>query len=432
MTARERIGNYPSRLREYTNFAVRGIKKVCEACGPRECGSEAEWKAQQMMVKDLETCCDSVVTEEFRTAPRAFLGWISICVVFGLLSALAFNFGYAIVSLVLLGLALLMVVLEFLFYKQAIDFMYRKKTSHNVVGVRKPAGETKRRIILCGHADSAYEWRFTYWGDKYFHTTKLLVLVIALCFGILFFGLVASVVGLAAGLGWAGRAAFADHPALTVIGYIFAGLMLPMMLGLLFKNNKRVVMGANDNLSGCFTSMAVAKLLGDQDLRLDNTELVVLCSGGEECGLRGAKAYVKDHDFSDAETVFLSLDTMRDYNDIGIYINDMTMTVKHDPRVCALMKKAANTAGFDIPYCSLFLGASDAAAASQAGLAAAAFAAMDPTPAAYYHTRLDTEKNLDPKTVEACLDIALEIVHQFDATGLEPFEGITVKAEKMG
>jgi hypothetical protein len=43
---------------------------------------------------------------------------------------------------------------------------------------------------------------------------------------------------------------------------------------------------------------------------------------------------------------------------------------------------------------------------------------MDPSPARYYHTRLDTEDNLDPKTVEACINIALETTFLFDEKGL--------------
>jgi hypothetical protein len=43
---------------------------------------------------------------------------------------------------------------------------------------------------------------------------------------------------------------------------------------------------------------------------------------------------------------------------------------------------------------------------------------MDPAPARYYHTRLDTEDNLDPKTLEIGLKIALETVFDFDEKGI--------------
>ncbi|MDR3313764.1 MAG: Zn-dependent exopeptidase M28 [Oscillospiraceae bacterium] len=431
MTAREHIENYESRVREYTNFTVRGIKRTCKECGPREPGSEAERKAQKLMAKELESCCDSVQLEPFTLAPRAFLAWVNLSVYLGLLSAALFNFGYALASVLLLLLALVLVVLEFLMYKQTIDVVYPKKTSQNVVAVRKPAGGTQRRLIFCGHADSAYEWLYTYLGDKYFHTTSLLVVVVAVCFVAIIFGFVASLIAVfTEGGGVGGLAGLANRPGwLKVLGYIFAALCIPLLSGLGFKNNKHVVMGANDNLSGCFTGMAVAKLLGDLDLRLENTELVVLCSGGEECGLRGAKAFAKAHaeEYKDAETIFITLDTIRDYEHMAIYVRDLTGTVKHDPAVANLLRAGGKAAGFDLPFANLFFGASDGAAATQAGLRTTSFAAMDPAPAAYYHTRLDTADNLDPKTVEATLQILLETVYLFDAEGLAPFEGMTAK-----
>ena len=73
------------------------------------------------------------------------------------------------------------------------------------------------------------------------------------------------------------------------------------------------------------------------------------------------------------------------------------------------------------------IGGSDAAAAKQEGIRSSAFAAMDQAPPAYYHTRLDTVDVLQPKTVEACLDIVMEMTYQFDETGLAPFEGAKVK-----
>ena len=432
MTAKEQIEGFESRAREYTNFAVRGVKRVCKDCGPRESGSAAERKAQKMMAGEMESCCESVELEPYTLAPRAFLGWVSLCVYFGLLAAAAYHFGYALASLILLAAALAMAVLEFGMYKQAIDPLFPKKNSQNLVAVRAPSGEVKRRLILCGHADSAYEWQYTYWGYKYFKSPKLLLAVIVTSVAIILFGFGLSVAAVAAeGGGFGGIGSLAGRSdALRILGYVFAGLCLPLLSSLGFKNNRRVVMGANDNLSGCFTAMAVAKFLGGLDLRLENTELVILCSGGEEAGLRGAKAFVKAHAaaYKDVETAFIALDTMRDLEYMTIYVRDISGTVKHDAAVCNLLRTGGKAAGYDLAFASVPLGASDAAAATQGGLPATCLAGMDPAPADYYHTRLDTAENLAPKAVEAGLKIMLETAYLFDAEGLAPYEGMTAKA----
>ena len=425
MTARQRIQNYEPRLREYTNFAVRGVKKICKECGPRPPCSEAELKSQQLMQRELEPCCDDVRLEPFQAAPKAFMAWIRLCAVMGIGAAIAYNaapfvpqFNLAIAGTALLAIAITFMLLEFIMYKQALDVFMAKKTSQNLVGVQKPTGEVKRRLILCGHADSANEWRFTYYGVKWFNSPRLLVVCIASAVLSIFFGLGVSI------------AAVVQGGTIPVLGYIFAGLCVTFVSIWFFENKKRPVEGANDNLTGCYTAMAAARMLHETGKRLEHTELVVMCSGCEEIGLRGTKAFVKAHaeEYKDVETVFVALDTMTDLEYMSVYFMDLTCTVKHDPAVCAMMRVAGNTAGHELPYRPLPLGASDAAAATQGGMRATAFAAMDPTPAPYYHTRLDTPDALQPKTVEACLDIVMELAHQFDATGLAPFEGSKVKS----
>jgi len=430
MTARQKIAGYESRLREYTNFAVRGVKKVCKECGPRPSCSPQEKKAQEMMRGELEACCDSVRMEPFRAAPGAFLLWVRTGVLAGVAAALLYNLGYAIAAAAIVALELLFMVLQFIMYKQAADWFMPKKESRNLIGVRKPAGEVKRRLILSGHADSTNEWTYTYLGYNYFKKPVLLVPVVISCVGAMLFSLGVSVIAIARGAGWVGIAGLAQYgAALRVLGYVSAGLCLPLLSGWFFENKKRPVMGASDNLSGCFTAMAAAKMLGDLNLRLENTELMVVCTGCEEIGLRGAKAFSKAHakEFKDVETVFIGLDTMTDFEWIKVMCRDLTGTVKHDSAVCAMMKQGAKTAGHDVPYGSIFFGSSDSTAATQAGIRACTLSAMDEAPAAYYHTRLDTVDTLKPKTVEACLDIVMETVYQFDETGLAPFEGARVK-----
>ncbi len=411
MKAQDSVKNYPSALREMTNYTVRGIKKVCKTAGPRPSGSENELNAQNMMAEDLKTSCDSVKVEPFEVHPGAFLGWILTDALMMIASIVLFFFGLSYISLALSALSLIFVIVEFLLYKKMLDPFFPKKTSHNVIAVRKPKGEVKRRIIFSGHSDSANEWRFTYYGGS-----KLLIPVIGLSFVGILLGLVLNIWAIAAGNGFSP----ADSGVLNVMRYVFLAWIPVLIVALFFENKKRPVMGANDNLTGCYISMAVVKYMQEHDIRFDNTEVWVVLTGSEEAGLRGAKAFCKEHkdELSDVETVFVGIDTIRDYDFMAIYSRDLTGTVKNDESACALVKQAAQNTGIDMPYKSVFFGATDAAAVTQAGMKAVSIASMDPTPARYYHTRLDTEDNLDPKTVEAILGVALETAFLFDEKGL--------------
>ena len=411
MKAQDSVKNYPSALREMTNFSVRGIKKICKDVGPRPAGSEQEHEAQKLMAAELDGACDKVEIEPFDVHPGAFLGWILTDGIMMIAAIVLFFFGMSAIALALCALSLIFAIVEFLLYKKLLDPFFPKKTSHNVVAVRKPEGEVKRRIIFSGHADSANEWRFTYYGGS-----KLLVPIIGLSFVGILLGLVLGIWAVAAGHAFSA----ADSGALNVMRYVFLAWIPILFTALFFENKKRPVMGANDDLTGCFISMAVVKYMQQHDIRFENTEVWVVLTGSEEAGLRGAKAFCKAHknELSDVETVFVGLDTIRDYDFAAVYSRDLTGTVKNDAGACALVKEAAKQTGLDLPYKSVFFGATDAAAVTQAGMKAVSVAAMDPAPAKYYHTRLDTADNLDIKTVEAVLGVALETAFLFDEKGL--------------
>ncbi len=411
MKAQDSVKNYPSALREMTNFSVRGIKKICKDVGPRPAGSEQEHEAQKLMAAELDGACDKVEIEPFDVHPGAFLGWILTDGIMMIAAIVLFFFGMSAIALALCALSLIFAIVEFLLYKKLLDPFFPKKTSHNVVAVRKPKGEVRRRIIFSGHADSANEWRFTYYGGS-----KLLVPIIGLSFVGILLGLVLGIWAVAAGHAFSA----ADSGALNVMRYVFLAWIPILFTALFFENKKRPVMGANDDLTGCFISMAVVKYMQQHDIRFENTEVWVVLTGSEEAGLRGAKAFCKAHknELSDVETVFVGLDTIRDYDFAAVYSRDLTGTVKNDAGACALVKEAAKQTGLDLPYKSVFFGATDAAAVTQADMKAVSVAAMDPAPAKYYHTRLDTADNLDIKTVEAVLGVALETAFLFDEKGL--------------
>ena len=414
MKASESIQNYRSGLRMYANFAARTIKKVCQEIGPREAGTQAELDAQNFMAKQVGDAADEVKQESFTISHRAFLMWLRIS---GILLLIAVASGVAnvflpavifapYVALVCCLLTAIMIFGEFLFYKPVIDPFFKKLTSHNTYCIRKASGETKRRIIFAGHADSSIEWRPTHIGGA----------------PLMYVAYIYPAVGLGYTLITTIYMIATNHvnPVLLLIGLAF----VPGYIGLtIFMNYKICVDGANDNLTGCMTGAAVLKFLGDNNIRFENTEVIAMFSGSEEEGLRGAKAAAKLHpEFkkdSDVETVFIAVDTMTDYDDMFVYNRDMSGITKHSDEACALLKQAGKNAGVDIRYSVVFAGASDAAAMTQGGIHATTLAAMNPGPPKYYHTRDDKADILNLKTIEKGVEIALEATFLFDEQGLK-------------
>ncbi len=405
-------------LDDAVDYSIKAITTICEEIGPRESGSPEERACQDYFMQDAKDggWADEYGVEEFPVASRAFMlfTWVdAICL------ALAWSLFYVspIISIVLGVVALVALLGEFGLYKQLLDPICKKTTSANLWAVRKPTGEVKRRIIIDGHPDSAYEWTmFYHWGN----------------FGLII-GPVLSIISLLVTVAFA--IYFLATGNLTLIGTTNELWWMPLLLwvftpGIIlltkFSDYSTVVPGANDNLTGCTAAMGVLKYLHDADIRFEHTEVVGMLGGSEEAGLRGAKYWVKKHkkeiDESGIETAFIAVDTLTELEHMSIYIRDLSGTVKNSEKVCRLLDKGAEKSSKiekPLAWASVYLGASDAAAITQGGVEAATLAAMNPNPPKYYHTRRDTPEYLSRECLDAGYDLLLQAIEEFDQNGLQ-------------
>lgn len=404
-------------VKRQTEYAVKGITKICNKIGPRKPGSPEEHRAQQWFQKDMKNYCQETKIEEFTLHRQGFMGFIPFTVACGVASVFVNWFASPIAALILCILAFVPLIFEFLMYKQFDDFLFPKQTSHNMVAVRKPKGEVKKRFIMVGHSDSQFEWTINYLigglqAKLFVEIPAVVGLVIDLIFA-----LVCIIAG-------KGAAAMDIESArwFFILFFVVSCVFVPFELAFLFFQSwTKSVPGASDNLSGCYVGMAAIKALDEAKVEFENTEVVMICSGSEEAGLRGAKAYAKAHEeeLKEIPTCVVAIDTFRDLETMAVYDRDLSGTLQHHKGVKELIHDACANCGFDVKYESIYIGASDAAAFTQRGIPATGFAAMDPAPPRYYHTRLDTPENLRPEAIEAGISIMIEAACIFDKNGAE-------------
>lgn len=397
------------------DYSFDSIKYICEEIGPRESGMPNERKAQEWLKKELldNGWADEAVIENFTVSRHGLVGFTKIVSVFMVIAAALQFVAYFVggtaatvchaLTIALAALSLLTTVLEFLMYKPFIDPLLPKTQSGNVYARYKSAGETKRRIIFSGHCDSAYEWTLMKIKPAFMITVIVFCIV----------GLLGSSAIVIADLARA---------ATPVWSLAVTSVFIPFyVLLFFFCTFKVVVPGANDNLTGVLASVSVLKCLKESGIRFENTEVDVVLTGSEEAGLRGAFAWAKKHRDeildSNVETVFVGLETLRDWDYLNIYNRDLTGTIAHDAGAVKLLDKASAACGRPLKHFSVFFGASDAAAITKSGLRATCLAGMDPTPADYYHNVKDTADNMDRKTYSLGLDIAIEAAEIFDREG---------------
>jgi hypothetical protein len=398
-------------------YAVKGITKVCRRIGPRKPGSPEEYRAQQWFQKDMKNYCEETRIEEFTLHRQGFMGFIPFTVACGIASVFVNWFASPIAALILCICAFVPLFFEFLMYKEFDDFLFPKQTSHNMIAVRKPKGEVKQRIVMVGHSDSQFEWTLNYLIGGL--QAKLFVEIPAVV------GLVVQTVfALVCIIAGKGGAAVNIQSArwFFILFFVISCVFIPFEFAFLFFQSwTKSVPGASDNLSGCYVGMAVVKALDEAKVRFENTEVVVICSGSEEAGLRGSKAYAKAHEkeLKEIPTCVVALDTFRDLETMAVYHRDLSGTLQHHDGTKVLVHDACANCGFDVKYESIYIGGSDAASFTQRGIPATGFAAMDPAPPRYYHTRLDTPENLRPEAIKAGIEIMIEACCMFDKDGID-------------
>ena len=418
-----KISEFPSAvIKENVDYTVKEITNVIKKYGPRESGNEACFDAEKHLKKELDQFCDETHFEEYQMAPKAFLHFtklVSAAIILGFVICLALVFTNVIsffisqcVFGILVAIGLFITAMEFLMYKRFMDPLYKKVTGHNLVATRKPRGEVKKRIVISGHIDSAYEWRHIYYLKD-----KGMGPLMGGTIGGAFISLIIAIVAVIAN--FVDMGAFGDF-MLNYSYYIHIITVLFMITLFLFVDFSTVSPGANDNLTGTYAAVCALRMLDMAGVEFENTEVVAMITDGEEAGLRGAKAFAKDH-FDEytsqgVETAVLCVDTLTDLDYLNVYSKDMTGTVKHDEAFSKLVLDSAKEAGYDsAEFANVFFGSSDAAAFTQAGITATCLAAMDPAPADYYHNRRDSYDRLVPEAIETGYKVVLASILNFDS-----------------
>ena len=394
-------------------YMIKEITHICKTFEKRAPGSKGEQQACEYMAKVLKKdCgCDTATVESFKENPGSFYGWIFFTITFVLAAVVLFFFA-PIISVILIVAGLAIVLAQFGVYKKLLDPLFKEKTGHNVTAIKKCTGETKRRIVFNGHPDAAWEWPVNYaLGGVGFEGHAILCGA-----GAVYYIVVSIIYMIKNGVGFG----VADTSDPVVKAGLWGLIFVPFLVGLYFMvNYRRVVDGANDNLSGCYMGIAVLKALKDEGIEFENTELAVVLTGSEEAGLRGAKAWCEQHkgEFDDVPTFIFSYDTINDPKYLMTNYRDLNGTVKADKDVSDLFMEAAQAV--NVPCKKGWVpplgGATDSAAFAQAGFRATGVTGLNHKLESYYHTRKDTYTNMNAQGLANCFAATVKALEMFDA-----------------
>ena len=393
-----------------TDWIVSQITSFCSKYPRRLAGSASCKAASDDMASQLEAWIDSVRKEPFSMHPTAFMGSITVqCIAallaIGLLWAGIWyaSFWLKILTVVLLLLWFVSWMGEYWLYLRIFDWLHRKAIGQNVYAERKAAGESRRKVIVAGHVDAAYEMRFFRGLPTWAVGSHIVV-----ADGGLSFLLVCSI------LNCLGLTSPVFYQALAIIGIAVACSLVGWLC---FVNWRVVSPGACDDLTGCFIAMSLLKEMAEKGIRLQHTDVGVLITDGEECGCRGAMAFAKAHrqELLESNAIIISADTFRNLENMCVYGRGINGTNQDSKEVCELMRTAAEKLGRDLPYAGWYPGATDADPFSRQGIKAAAICAMSHGSNPYYHTRDDSPENLIPEAITAGREVLWQVLEELDS-----------------
>lgn len=405
------LGSIIKKKDEAAKYMVDEITHIIKTFEKRSPGTKGELQSCEYMADVLKKdCgCDRVSVEAFDEHPGSFFGWIYITMSLVLIS-IPLLFVAPVISAICICGGFVIAFLQFGVYKKFVDKLFPKKTGHNVTALKKPKGEIKRRIIFNGHPDAAWEWPVNYaLGGAFFEAHSVICAIGAvyyLVLGIITtsrYGAISSIMS------------DATLYKCALWGLIF----LPFFIGFFFMwNERRIVDGANDNLSGCYMGIAILKYLKDEGIELENTELGVVLTGSEEAGLRGSKAWAEKHqgEFDDVPTFIYAYDTIHDPKYLMANYRDLNGTVKADKDASDLFMEAAQELGIPCKkgWVPPLGGATDSAAFAQKGFRAAGITGLNHKLERYYHTRRDTYDNMNEEGLAGCFAVSVKTLEMFD------------------
>jgi len=394
-------------MSELQKYLIDFMHKVLDRVGGREAGSRQEKIASEMIEAEFSQYCDETISEPFVVAPRAFLGFLPWIVVTYWISLIVY-WKTPLVSLLIMSVALVVFIEQFVLSHPFLDPLYKKSESRNLTGVIKPSGEVRQRLFFNAHVDSAYE--FTIW---YIFKGANIIFMIAGVLAIFYMEILAilKVIFDLAGHG--------DKPFLATMGYIAVGLV-PFTIPFLFFVSKRVVPGASDDLSGIAAMIGIAKRVKEMKNNGQlpkHTEIRFLALGSEEAGLRGSIAYVRQnsHLLKDCKTYNVTFEGIEAPEKMRVITHEF-FKAKHSKTLENMLFNIAKRNDWFLRTDVIPFGGTDASTFTQEGVESTCLLGMNTQPwPINYHTRRDTMEYVTPEGLERAVDFGVELLKDLDA-----------------
>ncbi len=381
------------------------IAEFIAQVGPRWAGSPAEAMAAERIRAELAEFCDEARVDAFRAHPRFPETDAQILLVFYLASVVVFPFsrwGAFAIAAALLAWS----VLDNILMVRLLDpILCPAGVVTNVIGVIRPSGEVRQRVIFSGHHDSPNFYPI--WDRAHYRgwTRTVKGGFLLTCLYTLFTFLAALAPRLAGGRfhwWWA------------------YGLVVLVVSPFLFRLSRLLVpqgpcLGANDNLSAVACAVAAGRAAAARRPR--HTEVWVVSFGAEERGMKGSLAFGRRFRALPEPTYIVNMDLVGKGDEIVAVDKEPSTLVTSSPEVVDLIRAGARRAGKEIRPFVMRAGFTDSSALVRKGMKAASILVLDGRDEwpPLWHVEEDRPENLDESTLRDVTSILGGVLEELEA-----------------
>jgi hypothetical protein len=381
------------------------IRRLAVGIGPRPATSPQERAAAQYGAEFLRSLGIEVRLQHFRSPTTwtwfNFLGYLLA------LLAVALYLVWPPLGLVLAAVAAIAAIAE----NDNRPFLSRlmpRRESQNVIGVARPQGEVRRRVVCLAHLDTArsdaahHPNKVAGFRKTYLLSVWVLIALVALYFA----GTVAYVV-----------------PAVSIPWRLEWWLSLPLGLVLIYiqvlliqrERTGEFVAGANDNASGVGCALAAAEHFAASPLQ--HTELWTVLTGCEEVAANGAVEFLEAHRTQLGDAFVLSPDNCGAGQPIYAIVEGMFFSHRASPTLVRLAEEITaehpNLAIRPAPYRA---GYTDGSAALVRGYQALSILGLNERGVPpNWHWPTDTFENVDENALNTAAQFLRLMIQKIDS-----------------
>jgi hypothetical protein len=338
---------------------------------------------------------DEVISEDFKCRPKAFLDFIKITFLVVIIAGGLFWFlPIASVFIYIYGLSIFF--FEFMNLNEYIDFLFPEGTGTNIIGkLKTESGNSKKIVLVSGHHDSIYE--FPLFTNPNFRLITLLTV------GSIVFAIVAAIIKFILDI------LGISNPVSNIILLLFP-IISSIMAGYIAFNlhSKKLILGANDNLSAVSVVLALAKHFSVHKPK--NIEIWFISFSCEEC-MRGSKRFVQRHLEELKNSITINLESVG-YGDLTIASAEPYFLTKHSMQLAKEFQQSSK-----LPIMSIPFGGTDAAFFSRKGLKAISVFGMPPKGRPLtWHQLTDAPALIEKEKLEKMYNIMVKYLSDLDSS----------------